>query len=365
VTSTVLASGALCPPGPPAPGWVRVEDGRIVEVGEGRPPGPATDLGDAVLAPAFVDLQVNGVGDVDLATADPSSWARLGADLGRRGVAAYLATLVSAPRDTYGAALDRAAAARAATGADGAVPLGVHLEGPFLGGAPGAHPVELLGTADLAWMTALLAAHPGLVRMVTLAPEADPGLHLTRWLADQGVLVALGHSDATDADARAAAGAGARAVTHLFNGMRPLGHRAPGLVGAALDDARLTPTVIADLVHVDRVALRIAFAATDPIALVSDSVAVRAPVDAVAGAARLPDGRLVGATALLDDAVANLIGLGLPIERVLAASSAVPAALIGAVDRGRLAPGRRADLVALEPATGRLCGAWVGGAPLR
>ena len=337
----------------------------LVDVQDGAPPPRSLDVGDAVVAPAFLDLQLNGCEDVDLATADASGWAAVGRRLAHHGVAAYLATFVSAPLDAYDEPLRRLAAARAACAGDSACPLGAHLEGPFLGGAPGAHEVDLIRPVDVAWLRSLVAAHPGLVRMVTLAPEADPGLHLTRWLADQGVLVALGHSDATDADARAAAGAGARAVTHLFNGMRPLGHRAPGLVGAALDDARLTPTVIADLVHVDRVALRIAFAATDPIALVSDSVAVRAPVDAVAGAARLPDGRLVGATALLDDAVANLIGLGLPIERVLAASSAVPAALIGAVDRGRLAPGRRADLVALEPATGRLCGAWVGGAPLR
>jgi N-acetylglucosamine-6-phosphate deacetylase len=177
--------------------------------------------------------------------------------------------------------------------------------------------------------------------------------------------VALGHSEATHAEARAAADAGARAVTHLFNAMSPLRHRDPGLVGAALDDARLTPTVIADLVHVDPAVVRIAFAATDSVALVSDSVAISAPVEARGGAARLPDGPLVGATALLDDAVANLVGLGLPIDRVVSAASAVPAALLGADDRGRLEPGRRADLVALDPTTGRLCGAWIAGTQVR
>jgi N-acetylglucosamine-6-phosphate deacetylase len=356
----VLASTGLCPPGPPAPGWLAVEDGNIVEVGRHAPPSGADDWADAILAPAYLDLQVNGVDDVDFATADRAGWDRAARTLAGHGVGAYLATLVSAPLDTYDAALQRLEAVMVA-GTGAAVAVGAHLEGPFLGDAPGAHPPELLRPVDLAWLDALLDAHPDVVRMVTLAPEADPGGRGVARLADRGVLVALGHSRASDGEARAAASAGARVVTHVFNGMGPLHHREPGLAGAALDDERLTPTLIADLVHVHPTVVRLVFAASRTVAIVSDAVAVGGDVRPVDGAARLPDGRLAGATVLLDQAVANVVRLGVPVERVVAAASTVPAALLGLVDRGRLVAGARADVVALEPGTARLLGVWVGG----
>jgi len=363
VTATVLAARGLCRPGPPEPGWVAVADGRISELGAGPPPPGAVDLGDVVLAPAFVDLQLNGVGDVDLADADPAGWQAVADRLAGRGVGAYLATFVSAPLDAYDPFLDRLGAAIGAAHG-GAAPLGAHLEGPFLGGAPGAHPPGLLRAADLPWLVGRLDAHPGLVKMVTLAPEADPGFAATRALTERGVVVALGHSSATDDEARAATDAGARVVTHLFNAMSPLRHREPGLVGAALDDARLTPTLIADLVHVHPAAVRIAFAACRSLVLVSDAVATNDELVAADGAARLPDGRLAGAVALLDDALANVVGLGVPIEEAVRAASTRPAAVLGLTDRGRLAVGARADLVALDPRHGTRRATWLAGDPV-
>ncbi len=359
--TSVLTSTGLCPPGPPVPGWLAVEDGRIVEVGRHAPPGGADDWGNAILAPAYLDLQVNGVDDVDFATADGAAWDRAARTLARHGVSGYLATLVSAPLDAYDAALRRLEAVIAGAEAGAAVTLGAHLEGPFLGDAPGAHPRELLRPVDLAWLDRLLDAHPDVIRMVTLAPEADPGGQAIAHLVDRGVLVALGHSRVSDGEARAAASAGARVVTHVFNGMGPLHHREPGLAGAALDDERLTPSLIADLVHVHPTVVRLVFAASRAVAIVSDAVAVGGDVQAVDGAARLPDGRLAGATVLLDEAVANVVRIGVPIERVVAAASTVPAALLGLVDRGRLVAGARADVVALEPGTARLLAVWVGG----
>jgi N-acetylglucosamine-6-phosphate deacetylase len=356
-----LASSAVCPPGPPTPGWLAFDDGLLVEVGWGAAPAGAEDWGDAVLAPAYLDLQVNGIDDVDFATADREGWRGAARTLARHGVTAYLAALVSAPRATYGPALQRLAMVSATVEAGAAVVLGAHLEGPFLGAAPGAHPIELLAPVDLAWLDELLDAHPDVVRMVTLAPEADPGQRGVARLAGRGVLVALGHSRASDEDARAAADAGARVVTHIFNGMGPLHHREPGLVGAALDDERLTPTVIADLVHVHPTVVRLVFAASREVAIVSDAVALRGGVRQADGAARLPDGRLAGATALLDQAVANVVGVGVPLERVVAAATAVPAALLGLVDRGRLVAGARADIVALEPRTARVLAVWIAG----
>ena len=363
MTARVLA-GALCRPGSPTPGWVAWEDGVLVDVQDGAPPPRSLDVGDAVVAPAFLDLQLNGCEDVDLATADASGWAAVGRRLAHHGVAAYLATFVSAPLDAYDEPLRRLAAARAACAGDSACPLGAHLEGPFLGGAPGAHEVDLIRPVDVAWLRSLVAAHPGLVRMVTLAPEADPNLRAVSWLAAQGVLVGLGHSTATADQARAAAAAGARVVTHVFNGMGPLHHREPGLVGAALDDDRLTPTLIGDLVHVDPTVARIVFAASRAVAVVSDAVA-SAPSQRGQDAARLADGRLLGATALLDEAVANLVRVGVPIHRVVAAASTVPADLLDAPDRGRLQVGARADLVALDADGGVLRLAVLGGEAVR
>lgn len=359
--TSILASRGLCPPGPLTPGWLAVEDGLIVEVGRQAPPPGADDWGDAVLAPAYVDLQVNGVGAVDFATADGGAWDRAAGTLARHGVTGYLATLISAPLDDYDLPLRRLAAVMAGTEAGRAAALGAHLEGPFLGDAPGAHPPELIRPVDQAWLDALLDAHPDVVRMVTLAPEADPAGEAIARLVDRGVLVALGHSRASDDEARAAASAGARVVTHVFNGMGPLHHREPGLAGAALDDERLTPSLIADLVHVHPTVVRLVFAAAPAVAIVSDAVAVGGSVRAVDGAARLPDGRLAGATALLDEAVENVVRVGVPLERAVAAASAVPAALLGLVDRGQLVAGARADVVALEPGTARVLGVWVAG----
>lgn len=361
MSTTVLAAAGICTRDPSTPGWVAMTDGTIEDVGATPAPRGATDLGGLVLAPAFVDLQLNGVGDVDLASADPDGWRRVGRDVAHHGVGAYLATFVSAPLDSYDRSLAGLAAARGECAPDAALPLGAHLEGPFLGGAPGAHPPELLRRVDLEWLAARWRVHGDLVRMVTVAPEADPGLLGIRWLAARGVLVALGHTQATEREARDAAGAGARVVTHLFNTMGPFHHREAGLVGAALDDERLIPTLIADLVHVGPTAIRVAFAATPTVALVSDAVATSGPVREVDGAARLTDGRLAGATALLDRAVANVVQLGIPVERAVDAASTVPAALLGLRDRGRVEVGGRGDLVALDRRSGTLRGAWIGG----
>lgn len=358
--TTVLSAGAVCPPGPPAPGWVAIEHGVVVEVGTGAArPGPGVvDLGDLLLAPGFLDLQVNGIGDVDFATAGDDDWARAERALVETGTTGYCPTFVSAPLDSYEPALTRAQAVRESTD----TMLGVHLEGPFLGDAPGAHPRELLRPVDLGWLEHTLGTQTGLIALVTLAPEADPGCAATRLLADRGVVVALGHSTASYEDARAAADAGATVVTHLFNGMGPLHHREPGLAGAGLTDERLTPTLIADLVHVHPAALQLAIAAKRSVALVTDAVAIGiGGVTELGGAARLPDGTLAGSVLTLDRAIANVAALGVPVERAIEMATAIPAEVLGLRDRGRLAPSTRADLVALDPASLAVRAVWLAG----
>jgi N-acetylglucosamine-6-phosphate deacetylase len=361
----VLAAGRVCPPGPPAPGWIAMDDGLILEVGSGHAPDGAVDAGSSVLAPGFIDLQVNGVGDVDFVSADADGWRRAGRAQLEEGVTAFCPTLVTAPLDEYPPALERVLAARA-DAEDQSLPtiLGAHLEGPFLGGAPGAHPVALVRPADCEWLRATLGAFPSLVAIVTLAPEADPGFAATRLLDEHGVTVALGHSTTTYQTARAAADAGARLVTHLFNGMGPLHHREPGLAGAALDDERLTPTLIADLVHVHPAALRLAIRNKRNVGLVTDRVATTGLRVTEDGAALLADGTLAGSTLSMAHAVQNTVGLGIPVERAVEMAATIPADALGLTDRGRIAPGMRADLVALDPSSLVVRAVWLGGEPV-
>ena len=345
--------------------WLALDDGVVAATGaEGAPTG-ATVVGDVVFAPGLVDLQVNGCGPVDFWRASADEWRAVGRGLVASGTTSYFPTLVSAPRAGYDDALDRVAAAQrdAATAAEARIE-GVHLEGPFLGDAPGAHPPDLLGPVDLEWLLARVDRHPGLVRIVTLAPEADPELLATRALAARGIVVALGHSRCTYEDALAATDAGATLVTHLFNGMGPFGHRAPGLPGAALDDDRLTPSLIADGVHVHPSALRLA-ALRKPCALVTDAVAVDidsfgARVVERDGAAYLDNGTLTGSTLTMARAVRNMQALvGLPLALEMA--TAVPARVADLDAYASRGLGGRADVIALDRTTSEVVGVWLAG----
>ena len=339
----------------------------VVPVGAER----AAGLPDRIVAPGFVDLQVNGHEDVDVATASGADWDRLDEVLLAQGVTAWCPTLVTAPRQTYGPALERIAAAAERPGTRPAL-LGAHLEGPFLGGLPGAHEVAWLAPVDLGWLSEL----PPVVRVVTLGPELPGALEAIALLAGRGVLVAVGHSTVRYAEARAAAGAGARLVTHVFNAMSPMHHREPGLAGAALTEPDLTPSLIADLVHVHPAVTAVVFRArralaTEPgdpgVALVTDAVAWRSGRLSGAGVERVgedpprrSDGTIAGSALTMPRAVANVVSAGVPLADALAAASRVPSRLVGAPERGRLETGARADAVVLSPGL-EVMETWVGG----
>ena len=356
MTTTVLRAARVI--GADTQSWVAFDDGVITDVGSGQAPAGAIDLGDAVLIPGFIDIQINGIGDVDFSHCDDGSYARATEQLLRHGVTTFLPTLISAPLENMDRALDALATAGA---------FGLHLEGPFLGKAPGAHRREVLRAADVDWMTATLKRHPGLIRFVTIAPEADPGFALTRLLAAAGVVVSLGHSTCTYDDACAGAEAGARAVTHLFNAMAPLHHREPGLAGAALEDDRLTPTLIADLVHVHAAPLKLAALRKRNVALVSDAIGIDARwaadrgVRAVDGAPRLADGTLAGSMLTMDQAARNMVSIGVDLARAIEMAATIPAELLGLDDRGSITVGKRADLVALDPTDLSVRAVWLEG----
>jgi N-acetylglucosamine-6-phosphate deacetylase len=348
--TAVTAAAVITPNEVLTPGTVEIDGDRIVAV----TPGGAGAI-DVTLAPGFVDLQVNGIGDVDVADASGTDWDYLDERLVAQGVTAWCPTLITAPLDAYAAPLARIADAAARDG-DGPTILGVHLEGPFLGGAPGAHPRDLIRPFDPAWLDAL----PPVVTLITLAPELDGAEAVIAALVRRGAVVSLGHSTATYEQTLAGVAAGARLVTHCFNGMGPLHHREPGLLGAALTDPHLAIGLIADLVHAHPAALALAFAAkgASGVALVTDAVAWSRPID---DAPRLADGTLAGSCLAMDDAVANVVhAAGVPVADAIRAASMTPANVMSAADRGRIAVGARADLVALDANLDAVT-TWIGG----
>ena len=358
-----------------APGYLTVGGGLITEVGEGPPPGPADlVLGTGTLVPGLVDLQVNGYYGVDLADCDPDGWAMVARRLPETGTTAFLPTFITAPVATLATAL-RSAAKVTEGVATGARVLGVHLEGPFLSPArAGAHRRDWIVRPSPGAVAELLDAGRGVLRLVTLAPEADGALAATAALAAAGIVVSVGHSDATAAEVAAGAAAGASMVTHLFNAQRGLHHREPGVVGQALTDRRLTSGLIVDLCHVSAAACAIAFAAAPGrICLVTDAAACAGmpPGDYLLGGQPMelppdgaapvrPDGTLAGSALRMDRAVANAVAVGVRLAEAVAAATRVPADLIGRPELGRLAAGAAADLAWLG-ADLRTRATWVAG----
>jgi N-acetylglucosamine-6-phosphate deacetylase len=357
----IRAPQVLLPDGLVADATVGVVDGRIVEAES----PPDVVLHEGVLAPGLIDLQVNGCFGIDFA--HDEDWSVPVRRLPETGVTSFLPTLITAPLDDLVADLGRVP-----EGLPGARILGVHVEGPFLVEARrGAHDASLFCDPTPERIDALL--EPGTMALVTLAPERAGSMAAISRLAQAGVLVSVGHSDATADVVAAAADAGARKVTHLFNAQRGIHHREPGVAGAALADARLACGLILDGHHVVDTVARVAFAAASGrIALVTDAISAMGmppgvydlggrPVITRPGAPPVrSDGTLAGAALRLDDAVAHAVRLGVPPAAAIEAASRVPADLLGRSDLGRIAPGAMADLVWFDDAY-RARATWVGG----
>ena len=326
------------------PGRILIVDDLIEALDQPAPAGvPVLHADGLRAAPGFIELQVNGIEDADF-TADPSSIARGAALLPRHGVTSFLPTIVTSPRGTVEHALTVLA-----RDPEGAAPLGLHVEGPFL--SPhrlGVHDPGSRRDPDLGEIGDWLA---GGTRMITLAPELPEGMEAVDAIVKGGGIAAIGHTDADAETTRMAVAAGARYATHLFNAMSPLHHRAPGPVGALLADERITLGLIADGVHVDPLVIGlVARAAGGRVSLVSDGVATRLGGRALSpgtGGARTDDGTLAGGVAGLDHAVrtfAAIAGRHAAIEAV----TATPARLLRLDDgRGTLRVDGRADIVLL------------------
>ena len=351
-----------------------VEDGAvraIVDVAQRPRGGKQIDCGGGILAPGLIDWQINGGGGA-LFNAEPTveGIARIARAHRREGVTGFLPTVVTDAPKVLAAAL--AAAREARTHVPGA--LGIHVEGPFIDPRrKGIHPPQWIRPMREADAEALIAARAGAM-VVTLAPASVPAPLVAR-LAQSGIVVSLGHSEATAEEATAVFDAGARAATHLFNAMSQLNSREPGVVGAVLSDPRIVCGLIADGEHVHPAACCAAVAAKGAggIALVSDAMPPAAggpdtfqlqgrTMTRVGRKLVDESGTLAGAAITLIDAVRfAAITLGLPLESALTMATLTPARLLGLdAQVGRLAPGCEANLVHLTDALA-LAGVWMNG----
>jgi N-acetylglucosamine-6-phosphate deacetylase len=357
---TVLAGlRVVTPRGVLADGYLRIDGDRIAEVGTGRPPAGSTNLSGQWAVPGFVDIHVHGGGGYSFTTGDADA-ARAAAGFHlRHGTTTMLASLVTAPYEQMLAAT----AGYAPLVADGTL-AGVHYEGPYLSKVRcGAQNPAYLREPSLDELTSLLAAGAGTVRMVTLAPELPGALDAIRLLAGRGVVVAAGHTDATYEQTLTAVAAGVSVGTHLFNGMPPPHHRAPGPVYALLGSPGVVCELVADGVHLHDGTLAFAAKVTGPAraALVTDAVAAAGMPDGEyelggqvivvsAGAARLArNGAIAGSTLTMDAALRRAVHTGLSIVDTVRMAATTPAGVLGlSGTAGALAAGYRADLVLLD-----------------
>ena len=348
------------------PGWIDVSDGSdgvVAAIGTGRPPRPADrELGAATVVPGFVDTHLHGGGGANFSAATPDETATAVGFHRGHGTTTLVASLVTAgPQD-----LLRQVSAQAASVRAGLLD-GIHLEGPWLSTLRcGAHQPALMRDPDPAEIDRVLETGGGAIRMITIAPERDGAIAAIRQIVDAGVVAAVGHTEATYAQTRAAIDAGATVATHLFNAMRPINTREPGPVIALVEDPRVTVELITDGVHVDPALYRhiCRSAGADRVSLVTDAMAAAGmsdgrywlgplAVDVVGGVARVADtDTIAGSTATMDHQFRFAVDhSGLPRDEAMMAAvrqaSINPARALGFPCNG-LVPGAAADLVVLD-----------------
>ncbi|MEU7741509.1 N-acetylglucosamine-6-phosphate deacetylase [Nonomuraea sp. NPDC049158] len=373
--SLTLADARIVTPEGVHDGWLTIEDGRITHVGHGPAPRAGHGLGGRHVVPGFVDLHNHGGAGGSFPTGEQDQARDAVALHERHGTTTMVASLVTGALDD----LARATSSLAELCDDGLL-AGIHFEGPYISRARcGAHNPGLLREPSPREFGELLKAGRGHVRMLTIAPELPGALETIRMAAAEGVLAALGHSDATYEQTLAGIEAGATVATHLYNALPALGHRAPGPIAALLEDERVTIELINDGVHVHPAMLRLAYEVAGPArtALITDAMAaagmgdgtyVLGSMDVIVtdGVARLAEGdSIAGSTLTMDVAFRRAVQeVGLTLSEAVQLTSLTPARVLGVADRaGSIAVGKAADLVVLsdelEVAGVMKRGAWV------
>jgi len=351
-----------------------VEDGIISQITTRKhreiPGGrQVVDYGNAVLAPGFIDIHVHGASGHDVMEASTEAMPCIEQSLAKHGVSAYLPTTVTAPLEATLAALSRLAdsierSAKEIPGQQRSRPIGIHLEGPFISHVRrGVHPVDNLLRPSVEIFERFWEASRGHIRVMTIAPELDGAFEVIAEAVSRGVCVSLGHSDATLEITRAAVDAGARHATHLFNAMRPLAHRDPGIVGEALINPHVSVEIIADGIHLDPAIVKLIVEAKrqDNVILITDGTAATGMPDGryhlgtfefeVKDGVCLSEGKLAGSTLTMDRAIQNVMQFAeYDLQQALTLATSNPGRVTGPRNTGQLRVGGAADIVVLGPA---------------
>jgi N-acetylglucosamine-6-phosphate deacetylase len=370
----ILAGRAFTPHDEIPDAVILVEDGKIAAVGpRERVSIPAAarrfDARTLTAAPGFVDLHIHGAGGHDVMEGTDEALDAVARTVARHGTTSLVATTVTAgPEQTCravgGIARWMESQARSLeSNAPRAEILGIHFEGPFISAARrGVHPPEWIATPSVELLRTFVAAARGTGRILTLAPELPGAMELITAARGAGLVVSLGHTDATHAEAIRAIDSGARHAAHVFNAMRPFEHRETGVIGAVLTSPSVTAELIADGVHVDAAAMRLLLSAKGPrgVILVSDGTSATGMPDGTyrlgtfdvtvsGGVCRSAEGKLAGSTLTLDRALRNIVALDVKLSEALAMLTANPARLLGLEGKkGSLVAGADADLVLLD-----------------
>ncbi|MCY0867657.1 MAG: N-acetylglucosamine-6-phosphate deacetylase [Desulfurococcus sp.] len=353
------------------PGTVEVEGGVVRRVYAGRNPG-GENLEGRILAPGFIDIHTHGIKGYDITNSAleglvervEETLAELSRAYATHGVARFLPTTVTASRETLLTAARGVARfiESQRSRIEGALVEGLHLEGPYLSRErAGAQNPEFLRPPSISELREYWEASKGSLKTITIAPELEGALEFIEYARSLGVYVSIGHTNASFEEAKAAIIAGANRATHLYNGMRPVHHREPGVIVALLESPQVYLELICDFIHVSprMIEFTIRHAGVERIVAVTDSIAATDLPDGrytlggleiivEGGVSRLKDGTLAGSTLTMDKALRNLVKLGVPLKDAVRMLTYNPASAVGLRNTGAIIPGFSADLVVLD-----------------
>lgn len=343
---------------------VRIQGDRIAEIGATLTGEDAIDAQGKVLAPGYCDIHTHGYGGHDTMDGEDGALG-MSSGLVKHGCTSFLPTTVSAPVAPSAFAVQgvkKAMQRQTAQKPCGAAILGCHMEGPFINDAKrGAQDPNGILVPSIDTYKDIVGDAGKIVRLMTVAPEVAGAEALCRYILPN-VRIAVGHTIASAEQTEDAASWGCTQITHMFNGMNALHHREPGVPGAALADERYSVQLIADLIHLHRLAIKLCYNAKgyERCILITDAMSATCmgdgryklgALDVIVknGEARLPEGNLAGSTLTMDRAVKNVIEtVHIPAELALQMASRIPAQSIGETDRGIIEVGKRADLILLD-----------------
>lgn len=344
---------------------IAIESGKIIDIGENLVGDKTLDAAGLIVAPGFIDTHFHGYGGIDFTQASSDEVLGVASQIVKHGVTGFLASTVAAPHEVLVKACNQIATAAQASGTGrGARILGVHLEGPYLNPRMrGAMDPSYFKPPSVSELSEFQKASLGLLRQITVAPELPGAYEFIREAVARGIVVSLGHSEATYEEAVRAVLAGASKANHIFNQMRAFHHREPGLAMSLLSQENVYIEMISDFIHLHPATMRLVvrMAGASRVVLITDAVAATGLPDGEYslgglkiivknGVSHLADtGALAGSTLTLDVAVANMLRLGVSLQDALRMASTNPAQSIGlGREYGTVALGYNADLVLLD-----------------